>query len=328
MMKKISILFLLITLSTSLFAQDYDLDDVKSAFQTFADETANALPLAANMGLNWNDAYSGSFPHFGLGITGGAVLLPLAAFEEMYNLTGEDISSFPDTGIPLPMYAIDGRIGLPILPMDIGLKIGVLDPSVFGEDSDFSAGFLLIGFDARWALLKDKGLMPDVSIGAGYTRMNGNISVPVATQTVDISSVESGLIGSNLTLSDSRMMFEWGSNIFDLKAQVSKKLLLLNVSAGAGYSYGVSSAGGGLTASTVSIDGNEIDSTDITAIEDATGLTLASDGITVMSENNGGSFRLFGGVGLNLFLLKLDFGVLYGLPSKTVGLTANARIQF
>lgn len=114
----------------------------------------------------------------------------------------------------------------------------------------------------------------------------------------------------------------------DIKAQVSKKLLFLNLSAGAGYSYGISKAGGGLTASNVSVDGTLIDDGQITQIEDLTGLSVDPDGLSVLSEVNGGSFRVFGGVGVQIFILKVDLGVVYGLPSQSLGLSANARIQY
>jgi len=326
-MKKFTILLLMMTLSSSMFVfgQTYDLTQVKSSFTTFSKDTANALPLAANMGLNWNDAYSGSFPHFGVGLTAGAVLLPVKAFEEIYSLTGNgSLDQFSAAGLPLPVYSFDGRVGIPILPMDVGFKFGVLNPDMI-KMQDFKVGFKMVGFDARWALLKDKGIMPDVSVGAGYTWLSGDIRVPVADQTVDISSTGAG---NNLNLTDSDIYYNWSSNVLDFKAQVSKKLLILNLSAGAGYSYGFSTAGGGISAGTVDVDGTKINQTQIDQIVALTGVPVDTSGLSVSSDNNGGSFRLFGGVGLNLFILKIDLGVLYGLPSSTVGMTANARIQY
>lgn len=322
-MKKSLILILLIAFTASLSA--YDLDDVQASFQTFADETASALPLAASMGLNWNDAYIGKFPHFGVGLTTGAVFLPSEAFEEVYALTGNDgLGDFGKLGIPLPIYSVDGRLGLPVIPFDVGFKFGVLNPEML-DLNGIAVGFKMIGGDIRWGIIEDKKLLPDVSIGFGYTWLNGDISAPVADQTVDISS--SGA-GSVLSLKDSEMNYNWSTNVMDFKAQVSKKLLILNLSAGAGYSYGFSAAGGGLSAANVYVDGTPIDDADIALIEQATGLSVDPDGLSVLSEVNGGSFRLFGGVGLNIFLLKIDLGLVYGLPSQSLGMSANARIQY
>lgn len=320
-MKKLFIILFLVILTFSVSAQFSDVDEIKAGFQTFADETANALPLAASMGLNWNDAYSGDFPHFGVGLTLGAVFLPVEAFEEVLEAAGESIpEEISALGIPLPVYTVDARLGLPKLPLDVGFKVGYLDPEWIPA-GDFKAGYTMIGGDVRWAILEDKGILPDVSVGFGYTYLSGTVSYPVPDQNFPTDA-------GTVTLTDSDMNYNWNSSVFDLKAQVSKKILLLNLSAGAGYSYGLSKAGGGVTAASAELNGNPIDDADIAALEAATGMTFDKDGFSVLSSVNGGSFRLFGGVGLNIFILKIDFGVVYGLPSNTLGATTNVRIQY
>jgi hypothetical protein len=303
----------------------YDLADVEDSFKSFADETAQALPLAANMGLNWNDAYSGNFPHFGVGLTAGAVFLPSEAFEQFSSITGESgLEDFSSLGVPLPMYSLDARLGIPLLPMDIGVKFGALNPETIPLDS-ISVGFQMVGIDARWAVMEGKGPLPEISLGVGYTWLSGDIISPIDSQTVDISGTGTG---TELVLSDSDMYYKWSSNILDFKAQVSKKLLIMNLSAGAGYSYGISEAGGGISAATVTVDGHEITQSEISQLEDATGVSIDDGGLSVMSKINGGSFRVFGGVGFNLFVLKLDVGLLYGVTSQTMGMTTNVRIQY
>ena len=222
-MKKFFIFFLLVLLTVSLSA--FDLDDVEASFQSFADETANVLPLAANMGLNWNDAFSGNFPHFGIGLTTGAVFLPSDAFKDVYTLTGESgLEDFPNMGIPLPVYALDGRIGLPVIPVDLGFKFGALNPDTIPLDA-ISVGFKMVGFDARWAVFEDKGPLPDLSVGMGYTWLSGDIIAPVADQSYVLAGT--GVSGTDLNLTDSEMYYKWSSNILDFKAQVSKKFLIL-----------------------------------------------------------------------------------------------------
>ena len=320
-MKKLFTILFLLAMTFSVSAQFSDVDQIKSGFQTFADETANALPLAASMGLNWNDAYSGEFPHFGVGLTLGAVFLPTEAFEEILTAAGESIpSELSSLGIPLPVYTVDARLGLPKLPMDVGFKVGYLDPEWLPA-GEFKAGYTMIGGDVRWAFFKDKGIIPDLSVGFGYTYLSGTVSYPVPDQSFPTDA-------GTVALVDSDMSYNWNSSVFDLKAQVSKKLLILNLSAGAGYSFGISKAGGGVSAATATLDGSPIDDADIQALEDATGFTFDKDGFSVLSSVNGGSFRVFGGVGLNIFILKIDFGVVYGLPSNTLGATTNVRIQY
>ena len=255
----------LLTIGT-VTAQDYDLSAVEDSFESFADGVANALPAATNMGLNWNDAYVGGFPHMGIGVTLGAVMLPIDAFEDVYDMTGDGgIDDFSDVGIPLPVYTGDFRIGIPILPMDVGFKFGALNSSMI-EVEDLEMEYLMVGGDLRWAIWEDrklKGFRPDLSIGVGYTYLKGNITVPIDDQAVDVSDVP-GLSTMNIT--DTEMFFEWGSSVLDLKAQISKQVLILNLSAGAGVSYGWSHAGGGITGSNVDVDGVEITSSQIDLI--------------------------------------------------------------
>ena len=325
-MKRIGIILILLMLSFSLAA--YDLDDVESSFETFADETATALPMMAGMGLNWNDAYMGGFPRFGVGLTLGAVFIPSEAFEDVTALTGdESLNDMTSLGVPLPMYAIEGRIGIPIFPMDAGFKVGVLDSSAMELDN-VMVGYTMFGGDVRYALIKGNVLMPEVSIGVGYTYLRGEVISPVDDQTIDISGTG---VADALIISDTDMLFNWNVNVFDFKVQASKKLLLLNLSAGAGYSYGITSAGGGITNGTVSVDNGgtvtTISPTEIQDLETATGIEVDNEGVLIDSSVNGGAFRIFGGAGLNLPLFKVDFGLNYAVPSQTIGLSANARFQ-
>ena len=325
-MKKTAIIFFLFIMTFSVTA--YDLEGVEEGFESFADEVASTLPLTAGMGLNWNDAYTGMFPRFGIGLTMGAVFIPSEAFEDVSDLIGDDtLTDLTSLGVPMPMYSLDARVGIPILPMDAGFKIGVLDTKNLLDSSDYSLNYLMIGGDVRYALLKGNPVLPELSVGVGYTYLKGEVVVPVGDQEVDISGVSNGIIGNELAISDTDMLFDWGVNIFDFKVQASKKLLVLNLSAGMGYSYGVTSAGGGITNGTVSLDGSEISSTDIAALEAATGIEIDDEGVMISSDVNGGSLRLFGGAGLNLPLFKIDFGLNYGITNQTLGATTNVRLQ-
>ena len=324
-MKKLGLILMLILLAFTVSAQDYNIDQIEKSFETFADETARALPMMAGMGLNWNDAYMGMFPRFGVGLTTGAVFIPMKAFEDVYDLTGDDtLDDMPGIGIPMPMYSIDGRIGIPILPMDVGLKVGVLNPR---DILDITVNYSMFGGDVRYAVLEGNPLFPELSVGVGYTHMSGAISAPIPAQTMDISGYAGGAIGNELVVSDSDMLFDWSANVFDFKVQASKKLLLLNLSAGLGYSYGITTAGGGITNGSVSVDNVTITDEQIDQLEDLTGVSIDKEGVMISSDVNGGALRLFGGVGLNFPLVKLDFGLNYGLATGTMGLTSNVRLQ-
>ncbi|MFP4491335.1 MAG: hypothetical protein ACLFNZ_07660, partial [Spirochaetaceae bacterium] len=109
-MKKISkILVLAVALTVAagsgVFAQDFNLDDMETGFGDFSGEIANTLPFASTTGLEWSDAKVRGFPRFGVGLSVGAVMMPVEAFEKLEEPLGIDLSSFTGgmgLGVPFP----------------------------------------------------------------------------------------------------------------------------------------------------------------------------------------------------------------------------------
>ena len=68
-----------------------------------------------------------------------------------------------------------------MLPFDIGLKAMMLTPEMTAslDAMGFSFDYSLLGGNVRYALVKQNLLLPDVSIGAGYNRLSGAISMPL-----------------------------------------------------------------------------------------------------------------------------------------------------
>jgi len=323
--------FLILALSiftlAGAFAQ-FTADQMIDGFEGFSEDIAKALPLASNIGLNWNDASMSGFPHFGVGLTVGSVILPSSAFTQissnMASLTQiEDLDVVSQYGgLPLPVYCIDARLGIPILPIDVGVKYGII-PEAAKEmlPSDFGFNYYMVGADVRWTILDGGLVMPELSVGGGYTRLSGSVSTAMPDQTINDPG-----IGSDIYINSSDLVLAWTTDVIDLKAQVSKKLLIFNFSAGLGYTFGTSSAGGGFDA-TISTDSGELTTAEKDQLSNI-GLDVTDNGISVLAENNGGTIRAFGGVGVQLAILKLDLGVIYGLDSETLGVSSNIRLQF
>ena len=124
------------------------------------------------------------------------------------------------------------------------------------------------------------------------------------------------------------------SNVIDIKLQASKSLLIITPYAGLGYAYGWSKAGGGIAAGDVLYGGNPITQADIDAINAALAavgeseLDVSADGFLVSSDAKGGAFRAFGGLSVNLFILKLDLNGMYNFNTSSLGASANVRIAF
>jgi hypothetical protein len=336
MKRLVIVLFVLAVAASGAFAQ-FSFTEFQSDFQAFAGEIANALPFNASIGNNWSDAYIGQLigmpPHLGVGATVGATTIPLSAVASLVSAVGAvlppEVSSVTGFGFPVPAYTADLRLGGFALPFDLGLKVGYLPPDAL-QGLPFTVDYLLIGGDVRFALLKEDILLPAISVGAGYTFMHGKIGIggllpggiTLASFTFPDNSVHT------LGFTNPSLNFAWDTNVIDLKAQISKSLLIITPYLGVGASYGISSAGGGVS-SAMTVDGSPASQSDIDAINSMTGgsYTLQNPGIQVLSSANGWAFRAWGGLSLNILVLRLDLNVLYNFTSGSLGGSAGARIQ-
>jgi hypothetical protein len=342
-MKKLLIIAALVVLVASgAFAQTYSFSTFQSVFQSFASGSASALPLETSVGLNWSDAYIGQFPHFGIGLSVGAATLPYSAISSAIQnfapggTLPSNLSFLQSLGIPVPSYTIDVRIGGFVLPFDIGLRFGYVPPKALSAFSSTSIDYLLIGGDVRYALVKEKGIIPAISVGLGYTYMRGDVYVPgVLGNSVVIANVQANGTNYYLRLTDPSLNVFWNSNVIDAKIQVSKSLFIITPYLGLGMSYGISNAGGGMQSSmeystNSGLTYNPVTQTQLDDFNHAfgTNFTLQNEGFGVSSSANGFSTRVFGGLSFNLFIFKLGIGAEYEFLSGTYAGMVNARLQF
>ena len=345
-MKKTLLMLIILLAAMGAFAQTtFDFTTFQDAFNQFAGDVANSLPFNASIGLNWSDAYIGQLldvpPHFGAGVSLGATTIPSASITTMLGPSGlnialpAEVSQYIQYGVPIPAYTVEGRIGGFLLPFDIGLKVGYIPPGTLQSwGIPVDVNYILAGADVRFALLEDSGILPAVSVGAGYTYMRGSVSVPgLLGSGIEITSIDPpGPDGPyDITLTDPDLNFTWGTNVIDLKAQVSKNLLIFTPYLGAGASYGISSAGGGVT-SELLINGSAPTQADIDAITaylESQGQTvdLSAQGFIIQAAANGWSFRAFGGVSMNLLIVKLDLTGMYNFLSNDFGASVGLRVQ-
>ncbi len=324
------------------FAAPLSYNDFKDAFSTFADDAANSLPFNALIGLNWSDAYIGQFPHLGFGLTLGMTTIPVDAVTDMMDSLGTTLPTDADIiekiGFPIPSYTAEIRIGGFSLPFDVGFKLGWI-PKDFAENltGDFSVDYLLVGGEVRYALVKENVALPTVSVGLGYSYMKGKVLVNgIYDGDFPIAQVPGVGVGHTLSISNPALNFEWGTSVIDLKVQVSKKILIITPFIGLGAAYGASSVDGGLT-SQLLYDGTPINQAQIDQIiqafelagQDVPDELKEGTGVVVHAKSpSGWAVRTFGGIGFNLFILKLDLCGMYNFTSGSYGLTLNGRIQF
>jgi hypothetical protein len=305
------VLSLAITVSVS--AQSPSFKDLQKNVDDLSDAMAKALPFNSTIGLNWSDAYIGQLigapPHFGVGISAGATTINLGSVNQILGYFGKSLgdfglnSSIGDGGMVLPAYTAEARIGGFILPFDLGIKVGYLPKMDALSDLDY----LLIGGEVRYAILKGNVVLPKVSIGVGVNYMHGGIGTDIDTGT---PGTPFSVDGQNLEITNPRLDFTWESTSIDLKAQVSKSFLILTPYLGLGASWATSKVGYEVN-SEVTYGGNSLTRDAVNTINDALGgaapIDLTNAGFSSYKENsNGWSFRAFGGLSVNMAVIRLD----------------------
>ena len=343
-MKRLDFLLILVLLvSVTSIAAQTPYDDFADGFEGFAEALASELPFNTAIGLNWADAYIGQFPHFGIGLTVGITLIPFTTFNKALVPMGVDLeaqlgSELGGLGFPLPAAVLDARIGGFVLPFDIGFKIGYLptEAKVF-LPPNMDLDYLLVGGDIRYAVVQEKGWLPDISVGLGYSFLRGSVAISgIMGGNQQIAEVRYGPGAGDkytLELQDPNVFFNWQASTIDLKVQVSKSLLIFTPFVGFGAAHGWSSVGGGLQ-SGVLIGGSPITDTQIQQIKDYYDLIgepvpdLSTDGILINSITRGWAYRAFGGISLNIFILRLNLNGMYNFTTGALGASLNGSVQF
>lgn len=336
-MKRFVLILMMSLAAAGLWAQN--LEDFQAGFEAFATDMAATLSYNATIGNNWSDAYIGKFPHFGVGISAGVTTVPSASLKDLFISMDVPVpSEVADIGLPIPAAAISAKIGGLFLPFDVGVKAMVLPAEATDalSSAGIAADYKLLGGNVRFALLKQNILMPDVSVGLGYNRLTGSISMPLdAGQSYNFDVNGDTHI---LAVTDPDLSMEWATDSFDFTLQVSKSVLFLRPYVGAGYSLGKSSVDGGMKATMTYDDASEsgaqpIDENNLAdlkaALADA-GISvpdISADGFMFGSTDNAPVLRLYGGLSLDLLVLMLDTQVTYVPGSGSLGGSAMIRIQ-
>lgn len=166
MKKQLALALGVFTLASAASAQT-NISDLTDGLTTFVEDATGSLPFAATAGMDWSDAYIGNIvavpPHFGVGVVLGTTTLPGQAVKPLIEALGGELTT---SDVPLPMAAVNARIGGVLLPFDVGLRVGIVPSGLsFG---DYTVTYQNFGLDARWAFFQGEPVLPTVSVGAGF----------------------------------------------------------------------------------------------------------------------------------------------------------------
>jgi hypothetical protein len=318
---------LILCIGSPVFSQNLSpansLDRIQSGIAGFTDSMAKALPLNSTLGLNWSDAYTGKLidvpPHFGVGLSAGFTTVKAEAFHELLDYFGVSMPAGLDTFIPIPAYTGELRVGGFGIPFDMGFKTGYLPPIDMGKGTEF--GYFRIGGDLRFAILEDKVAIPGLSVGFGVYHLSGGISAPLPAQTFEFQGDNTNTY--TIKSENSRGDFTWETTTLELKAQISKKMFIITPYLGVGLNYawvkGGAAVRGDLEYSATNYDNinNALNKAGVP------GFNFDDNGFSSVREASGIGFRAFGGLALNILILKIDLtGMvdLYGNFGASLGL--------
>jgi hypothetical protein len=319
-MKKITAIFVLAavlslnTLSAGVPETIDSLTDFRKGLNDVSESFVNIIPNVVTQQSVWGQSWIGTLPHFGLGLSTGAAFTGTKVFTDAlgnYSAASDLTDKLKNISAPIATYSIDGRIGGFILPFDIGVnvwlfpKIAIDLGALTGSDGDMSyaSDSYSFGFDFRYAILKDEGILPGVSVGVGYNFYYTSFEATVNN------------ISANAKLT---------SNTIVLSAQLSKKLLSVLVP----Y-VGIKGIINGAKADwDLTVDGSGVTVADIPP-GSFDGLKYKISGGADKALFSAFNFQLLGGLDLQFRPLVLHLGVSLDVaPTPVFGLNGAIRLLF
>jgi hypothetical protein len=299
-----------LTLAPAAYGQT-QVSTLTNGLSTFVNNATASLPFASAAGLDWSDAYIGSIvgvpPHFGIGIVTGATTIPGKNLNPLISALG---GSLPYSDLPIPLAAVNARIGGFLLPFDVGLKVGTIPGGV--TLNNYTISYQNYGFDVRYALFQGEPLLPDVSVGGGVDYFSSEITTPTLSSSASYSDGN----GHTLGVGSPNAVLDLSALTFEAKLQVSKSLLILTPYLGLSGLVGSSTAKATVNAT-------------VTGVNSTTWSVpgLSSTGFSQSNSQAAFGLKVYGGTSINLFVFKLDLQGMYSFLDGAYGGTIGARFQ-
>lgn len=291
--KRILAIFVLAAASAGLGAQT-------AAFlghmDRFLEDINKELPDTALSGGTWSNGYIGQLislpPHLGIGVSCGFSRFPASELEAAASEAGAVIGIPAIMGrgyIPLINPAIELRLGGFKLPFDLGARFSMLSADKL---FDVEVKYHSISVDLRYAIIRESVVLPDIVVGIGWYYTAGNIGYGFSPDELGLAGFDtSGMEGAK------SLGIEFKTNVFELRAQVSKTLLIFTPYLGLTGYFAMSES-----------------SYEIAGARDE------------LSSNHFGS-RVYGGLSFNIFMVKIDVSASYNFVTQNWGGNVGARFQ-
>ncbi len=262
---------------------------------SFLKDINKNLPDNAVSGGTWSDAYIGQLislpPHVGIGVSLGVSRFPFASLTNAASAAGADINSFLlDLGGGFLINpAVELRIGGFALPFDLGVRFSMLASDKW---YDIELNYRTFSVDLRYAIIEENIVLPDIVVGIGWYHTSGSIGYDFdAADLIRNAGFDPSIIGTQ------KLGVDFKTNVFELRAQVSKSLLIFTPYLGLTGYYAISES-----SYEIVNEKKEI------------------------SDKLFGS-RVYGGLSFNIFLVKIDLSASYNFVTQNWGGNLGARFQ-
>lgn len=299
-MKKIILTVLALGLFFTAYAQTAS--DLKSKFtgnlENFLGDINKNLPDSAVSGGTWSDAYIGQLiglpPHFGIGVSCGFSRFPIQSLMDAAEQVGASIDTpgwLGKDSIPAINPAVELRIGGFMLPFDAGMRFSMLSLKNF---FNLDIKYLSFSFDARYAIIQETVILPDLIVGLGWYYVSGDINYDFNADSLADKAGFTIPASANKT---EKLSVDFKTNVFEARVQLSKSLLIFTPYLGLTGYYAMSES-----------------SYDIV------------DESKTLKDSYFGS-RIYGGLSFNITFIKLDLSGSYNFITGNWGGNIGARFQ-
>jgi hypothetical protein len=142
--------------------------------QNFKDLSTDLGLAISYVPLATAEPLGGVLPHFDLGIEATSTSIDKNAsyWKAISNVPGN--SSIPSE---LVMPKIHLQVGLPIIPIDLGI--------VYGEAPTTNIKYT--GYEIKWSILKGSVATPAIALRGAYTKLSGISDIDISTKSADLS---------------------------------------------------------------------------------------------------------------------------------------------
>jgi hypothetical protein len=217
-MKKILLCSILVFVTVfSSFAEvknpaDFTTENIESGLDDFTFSLIKTAPSTVSHQNMWASAYIGQLlslpPHVGGGVSVGMAQLKTDGLATVLKEMG---INYDVKNLFLPTLTFDARIGGLLIPFDLGVHgMMIKNPLEFNvQESLFSIDYGTVGADIRFPIIKEEGIKPNLSIGAGYAYSKGNAGISVQDGLANVSAgYESQILQATVQLSKKILIVE------------------------------------------------------------------------------------------------------------------------